>query len=452
MINSILTLFVCFSFLGTAVRAQNGGFSFTDRGSFSAAARDLDQGHRGVLAGPQRPDPVEGRTGGGTIAYVRGSTEIRLIDPDGTSDRRLWTHPDLNEQLGIFELAWKPDGTELAFSSAHEATSSPYLADIYAIRPDGTGLRRITNPPGRDGLARFPKGSVTVNVSNFQPRDVGPPSFILYIEGADEPQQVLIPAGSSKIVTFGSVADLGGRPQMVVAMHGKFRWFVPGADVVPGRNVRAPMFPITGQGYEMHGAFRPVWRADGSRISFRSGLCHVSSTSATPAAGTPAFNPFFAEKNPMGTCTWDWGPTPATANQVIYTENSSGGSNIFQMTEGGAHPGTKLTAFSDLDYQIATDLAWMPDGSGLLYSTVNTFRDSSNIFRYDLASKRTTQVTRMEKEFAREFSVSPDGRSVVFERCTDREKDEGCDLWTVGSDGSGARLLVKNGQRPAWGR
>lgn len=409
-------------------------------------------GRQGVFIDRQGPGSHGMQTSGEAIAYVRGSTEIRLIKPDGTDDRQLWTHPDLKEQLGIFELAWKPDGTELAFSSAHEATSSPYLADIYSIRPDGSGVRRITNPPGRDGLGRFPKGSVTVNVSNFQPADVGSPSFIIYIEGATEPQRVSIPPGSSKTVTFDSVADLGKRPQMLVAMFGKYRWFVPGVDVVPGRNVRAPMFPITGEGYEMHGAFRPVWRADGTRISYRSGLCQISSTSATPDPGTPAFNPFFAGKNPMGTCTWDWGPTPATASQVIYTENSSGGSNIFKMTEGGAHPGTKLTAFSDLDYQLAMDLRWMPDSSGLLYSTVNTFRDSSNIFRYDFATKRTTPVTRLEKEFARQFSISSDGRSVVFERCSDREKDEGCDLWTIGVDGSGAMLLVKNGQRPAWSR
>ncbi|HEX6124653.1 MAG TPA: hypothetical protein VFZ23_04705, partial [Pyrinomonadaceae bacterium] len=407
---------------------------------------------RGVFIDPQGTGRLGSQRSGGAIAYVRGSTEIRLINPDGTNDRQLWTHPDLNEQLGIFEMAWKPDGTELAFSSAHEATSSPYLADIYAIRPDGSGLRRITNPPGREGLARFPKGSVTVNVVNYTPAREGPPSFVVYVEGADDPQQVLIPSGTSKTVTFKSVADFGRRPQMVIAMYGKYRWFVPGVDVVPGRNVTAPMFPITDQGYELHGAFRPVWRSDGSRISFRSGLCHVSSSSSTAAPGTSAFNPFFTGKNPMGTCTWDWGPTPATANQVIYTENSSGGSNIFQMTEGGAHPGTKLTAFSDLDYQLATDLRWMPDGSGLLYSTVNTFRDSSNIFRYDFATRRTTPVTKLEKEFARMFSISPDSRSVVFERCPDREKDEGCDLWTIGTDGSGARLLVRNGQRPAWGR
>jgi len=358
-------------------------------------------------------------------------------------------------QLGIFGLAWKPDGTELAFSSAHEGASSPYVADIYSIRPDGSGLHRITNPPERAGLARFPKGSVTVKVTNetiINKDNAGTPGFVIYMEGADEPQRVLVGPGEEKIVTFKSVADFGRRPQMIIAMQGSMRWFVPGVDVVAGRNVTAPMFPILDAGFEMHGAFRPVWRSDGSRISYRNNtVCIISTTAEKSAAGTSAYNPLFSGKNPLGACAWDWGPTAATANQIIYTENTSG-SYIYQTTEGGTHPGTKLTAYSDLDYQLLTDLHWIPDGSGLLYSTVNTFRDSSNIFRYDFASKRTTPVTKLSNEFAREFSVSHDSTTVVFQRCKDREAEAGCDLWTVGIDGKGPKLLVKNGLRPAWGK
>ena len=441
MARRYLPLFLLAAFGFSAAYPQNGIETHTDRISFSLASR-------GVTA-----TPVERSTGaeGGIIAYVRDSKEIRTINPDGSGDRQLWTHPDLNADLGIFELAWKPDGSELAFSSAHEGVASPYVADIYTVRRDGSSLRRLTNPPDRAGLATLSKGSVTVTVSNFQAASETPGNFILYIAGADEPQSVFIPAGGKKVVTFKTVADFGRQPQTVVAISGRYRWFVPGPDVVAGRNVTAPMFPISGPGYELHGAFRPVWRADGSRVSYRSGLCIVSSAPSTPVPGSPGYNPFFAGKNPMGTCTWDWGPTPALAKQVIYTENSSG-SNIYQMTEGGAHPGTKLTTFSDLDYQLAIDLRWMSDGSGLLYSIVNLYRDSANIFRYDLATRKTTPVTRLEKEFARAFSISPDSKMVVFERCTTREEDRGCDLWTVGSNGSGARLLVKNGQRPAWGK
>ena len=83
----------------------------------------------------------------GTIAYVHDGTEIRLIDPDGANDRRLWTHPDLKKSLGIDSLAWSPDGKEIAFSSRHAAVASLYDADIYTIRPDGSGLRKLTNAP-----------------------------------------------------------------------------------------------------------------------------------------------------------------------------------------------------------------------------------------------------------------------------------------------------------------
>ena len=410
--------------------------------------REIDA-QKEIHAGPSGVSAV--RSDAGVIAYVRGSKEIRLINPDGGGDRKFWTHPDLIPPLGIFEIAWKPDGSELAFSSAHEGLVSAYMADIYTIRRDGSNLRRITNPPDRAGLARLPKGSVTVKVHNGFAADDTPANFIIYIVGADEPQQVAIRAGGDAMVTFKSVADFGRHPQSIVAISGQFRWSVPGPDVIAGRNVTAPMFPISSQGIELQGAFRPVWRADGSRISYRNGLCLVSSASSTPAPGTHAFNPFFAGKNPMGSCAWDWGSTSATASQVIYSANDSG-SNIYQMTEGGAHPGTKVTPFSELDYQLVNDLRWIPDGSGILYSTVDLYRESSNIFRYDLATKRTTQVTKLPKEFAREFSISPDSKSVVFERCTTREEDEGCDLWTIGLNGSGARLLVKNGQRPSWGR
>jgi TolB protein len=45
------------------------------------------------------------------------------------------------------ELAWRPDGPELAFSSQHEQDCSWYDSDVYVIGYDGAGYRRITNAP-----------------------------------------------------------------------------------------------------------------------------------------------------------------------------------------------------------------------------------------------------------------------------------------------------------------
>ena len=392
--------------------------------------------------------------GGGTIAYVRNGTEIRLIDADGSNDRRLWTHPDAKKELGIFDVAWRPDGKELAFSSGHAAVASLYHADLYAIRPDGTGFRKLTNPPDRAEFARYPKGAVSVTVRNDQPTyrqsQASAGVFIVYVAGADEPQQITLPPGSTKTLLFKNVADFGNMAQAVVAMWGNYRWFTTGVEVQAGRTAKAPVFSITGDGIELLGAFHPVWRSDGSRISYRNGVCTLNSVPVNPTPGEYVFNPLFAGKNPLGTCVWDWGPTPATANQLIYTENASGDSSVFRITEGGTHPGQKLAQFSNIEYQLLFDLHWLPDGSGFVFSNQTLMRDSANLFRYDFASHKTTQITRLQNEFTGKFSISRDGRSIVFERSKSLDDDRNIDLWIVPLSGGNPRLLVNNGFSPSW--
>src|SRR5215212_235368 len=207
----------------------------------------------------------------GTIAYVRGGTEVRLINADGTNDRRLWTHPDAKKELGIYGVAWRPDGKELAISSSHAAAYSLYHSDLYAIHPDGTGFRKLTNSPDRAEFARYPKGSVSVTLRNDQPAYLQSQAssgvFIVYVAGADEPQQITLSPGSSKTILFKSVADFGNMAQAVVAMWGKYRWFTTGVEVRGGQLAKAPVFSISGDGIDLLGAFRPVWHSDSSRVS-----------------------------------------------------------------------------------------------------------------------------------------------------------------------------------------
>lgn len=392
------------------------------------------------------------------IAYIRNGSEIRLIDSSGQNDRQLWTHPDAKEPLGLFDLAWRPDGKELAFSSAHEALFSVYHADLYAIRPDGSGFRKITNAPDHKSSQQYKKGSITVTVRNnqytFQQAQSSQGIFIVNIVGASEPQQITLPPGKSKTLTFQSVADYGRRAQAVVAMNGNFRWFMPGTDVVAGQNVKAPDLIISGNGMELLGAFRPVWKGDGSKLSYRDGVCLVKTIPAQPPAGEMYFQSMFEGKNPMGSCVWDWGPTPALANQVLYTENESNEvSGIYMMKEGGRHnPATKITEFSNIQYQIAHDLKWLPDGSGFLYATTNLMRDASNIFIYHMRTGQKKQITHLQGAFARRFCVSPSGQWIVYERAKTLEDYESVDLWMIRADGSGDRLLVKNGLCPTWSK
>ncbi|MEA2554075.1 MAG: hypothetical protein QOJ65_2251 [Fimbriimonadaceae bacterium] len=390
----------------------------------------------------------------GTIAYIHGENEIRLIQPDGAGDRKIWTHPDLRPGLGLYNVAWSPDGSQLAFSSSHRATTSLFHADLFVIGPDGTKLRKVTNPPDNSEFGKFPKGVVSLTVRNdqpaFQQTHASAGIFLVYVAGAAAPQSITLPPGSSKTLLFKDVADFGNKAQAVVAMWGKYRWFMPGLDVLAGKTAKAPAFSISGDGIDMFGAFRPVWRRDGAELSYRTGLCSVERVPLNAPAGEFTYKPMFSGTPPMGACTWDWGPTAALADTILYTENASPPSSIYRMKEGGKHPGEKLLPYSDIEYQLLDDLRWLPDGSGFLYSTPTLMRDSENVVRYDFKTGKTSPVTSLENEFARRFAVSPDGQWIAYERAKSLDDDAETDLWISRLDGTDNHLLVRNGHSPSW--
>ena len=397
---------------------------------------------------------VSTQASSGNIYYVRGGKEIRTMTPDGRNDRQFWTHPDAHEALGINELAWSPDGSELAFSSSHESVASYYHADLFAIKPDGTGLRKITNSPDREDYPKFRKGTVTVTVRNEQPiyrtSKASAGVFFVYVVGADLPQPITLPPGASKTLTFKDVADFGNHAQAIVAINAGNRWIIPGTDVQAGKVVKAPDFGISGDGFELFGAFRPVWKRDGSRLSYRNGLCIVSSIASRPPIGH-SFDPLFKGAKPPAPCAWDWGPTAETAEQLLYFVDADDAITMYRITGAGQHPGEKLVSYPKEQFYFVRDLRWMPDGSGFLFSAAEFAKGAGNIYRYDLASRKTSPVTNLEEGFPRAFSISPDGRSVVFER-TAAFIDNAADLWIVGIDGRGSRMLAKNAYAPAWRR
>jgi Tol biopolymer transport system component len=85
----------------------------------------------------------------GNIAYIKDEKEIRVIKTDGSDDRQLWTHVNAQPYSGIVDLAWSPDGQELVFSSGHASATSLFHSDLYIIKQDGTGFRKLTNSPDK---------------------------------------------------------------------------------------------------------------------------------------------------------------------------------------------------------------------------------------------------------------------------------------------------------------
>jgi TolB protein len=408
-------------------------------------------------------EPVSGRPAlaadPGTIAYVKRSThDVRLISPDGTGDRVLWTAPLPLGLWGPLDLAWRPDGRELAFSSEHEETCSWYQSDVYAIGYDGNGYRRVTNSPACAVLATLPKGSVTVSVDNYM--GVGAQA---YVQGAPGIQSV--PPGYST-VTFNNVADLGpGVLQPPAGLYGVYRFmpYPPFPDVqpnttVPGGNL---IFTSVYSGIDAFGAGKVSWKADGSALAYgmrtSSGIAQIPANPPYGSQGADLPVVDYAGPNLIA-----WGPSPATKEKYLYYSDSSpwqeNVEGIYLNAVGDTSGGTQLVLIPDYAGQYIHDIEWLPDASGFLFSLYyGDFEFYADIFEYNLQTQAITKLTPSLRDDvgyggAHAFSISPDGQQIVFERGADFPYDTTSSLWMMNRDGSGLHKLADDAGRPAWGQ
>jgi hypothetical protein len=390
------------------------------------------------------------------IAYVRGSThDIHVISPDGTGDRVLWAAP---RPLGPFtpiELAWRPDGRELAFSSEHETACSWFDSDVYTIGYDGTGYRRVTNSPACAALAGLPKGAVTVNVNNYTSSLIW-----VYVQGAPSVKSVL--PGFLGTVTFDDVADFGQgvlQPSIGIGGLSRFASYPPYADVQPGQTVPGGNITVMSlSGFEWFGAGKMSWKADGSALAY--GMRDATSIKQIPT--TPLYGsigvtlPVVQGASPSLVA---WGPTPATKEQYLYSsgmdifkENVGG---IYLNTVGDASGGTHLVITYDYQGEYTHDIEWLPDASGFLFSYFYVKPGYfSDIFEYNFATQQINQLTTLPPDDsgdggARGLSISPNGQQIVFERAV-YLSDTPSSLWIMNYDGSNLHKIADDAGRPAW--
>ncbi len=390
----------------------------------------------------------------GTIAYVRPDNatgdEIRLIEPDGSNDRLIWSigQADPYNAEAITGLDWRPDARELAFSSDHEGSCSWFASDIYAVRYNGGGYRRVTNAPKCADLANYPQGDVTVTIHND---NVGTTLYQIYVAGAPGRKSINVSPGSSASMIFTNVADFGSQVvQPIVAINGLFRWSGGAvADVQPGQTVDAGTLVISGRGMELVAAYRPGWRSDGSQIGYTSGCSHMYGIAAIPPAG--AIGQTLLNQVDAQACMMDWGPL-AKADQLLYATLSAyeRHAGILLAIEGSNMRGDLLVPLTSYSSEAVKAVQWLPDGSGFLfvrvYMALGIFTD---IFRYDLATNNVTQLTYFgEEQFIGDLSISPDGRFVVFEHAA--MQGIPTDILIMQQDGSNIRLLVPSAAHPSW--
>jgi serine/threonine protein kinase len=171
----------------TSVTASSGYMSISASGEIAYVSR-IQSGNLQRVGF----DPETARTVGEATYVTRGTSSVEWPDvspdgaqllfssfgrqedlfvsqPDGTGRRRL-TNDMFNDRVA----RWSPDGAEIAFYSDR---SGSY--EIWAIRPDGSGLRQLTDTPGRstgfpvwspDGSRMIAQGLDTGEAFIFDPQ------------------------------------------------------------------------------------------------------------------------------------------------------------------------------------------------------------------------------------------------------------------------------------------
>jgi Tol biopolymer transport system component len=141
------------------------GFRNGDVGDIYTIQPD-GRGERRLTTTDAHEDMPRWSRDGSKIAFVRhtGGAAINfhifVMNADGTEQRQVTQTGAAN-----FAPTWSPDGTRLAFVTTRHGG-----AEIYAINIDGTGETRLTNDPLRDDSPTWsPDGNTIVFESNRSP-------------------------------------------------------------------------------------------------------------------------------------------------------------------------------------------------------------------------------------------------------------------------------------------
>ncbi len=148
---------------GSDVHRVSTGFGKTTCGYFFDADRQIffASTHAADTACPPKPDPSKG--------YVWGLDpyDIYVAKPDGSGLRRLTNY-------GVYtaEGTLSPDGQTIVFTSLKDGD-----LDIYTMRIDGTNLKRLTFQPGYDGGPFFSPDGKKIVYRAWHPTDTALVSY-----------------------------------------------------------------------------------------------------------------------------------------------------------------------------------------------------------------------------------------------------------------------------------
>lgn len=431
----------------------------------------------------------------GAIAYVSSSRKrntIRLIQSDGSNDKLLWTAPDnllISPHIGT--LAWKPDGTELAFDSDHSFGMSLYGRDLYTITADGSYLRKITNPPEMKYFKDHPKGTVQFTSANGL--NNGGDNFWAYVEGSSSNKTWLAASWQKWSLTFNDVVDFGAgvRQHAVVGYIGYndrrlCRYALAAfADINPGSAVKIVQ-DLNMWEHQLRSCltvYQPSWSHNGEEILYTT----MSNTNVyvdyDPSEGFENYSIMLSNTENLlpgnvgseiglfaGSYVSDpkyikLSPTPDKKVLLVMYGFPIDRIYLTSTDDSDIDSPDRLkridlefcnhaTSFGDKCHISAIE--WLPDGNGFIVAMKVDPYDSYDqkdrvfyrLYRHNLNTGNNDMLVNLESEYIGNITVSPSADKIAFERGS--RSDGPYDIWVYDIEDDSLQMLVEDAAAPAW--
>jgi len=312
-----------------------------------------------------------------------GNSEIYVMNPDGSQQSNLTSHPS-NDSHGC----WSPDGTKIAFVSSRDGNS-----EIYVMDADGANPTNLTQHSGGDWSPCWaPDGSKIA----FQTDREG---SMVAVEGITP--QIMF---SFNLEIFVMNAD--GSGQMNLSQHPSWDGF-------------------------------PSWTADGNRIVFQTDR-HATGIMVKDIVNM-GFELYIMNANGSVQTRL----TYAEGDDVLPVCSPVGSTILYQSDEGGDWEictiGTDGSAQTSLTGNVIADVAatWSPSGEWITFQSMRDGNQEIYKMRAD-GSMQTRLTTDSEWDWGASWSA--DGSMIVFESW--RDASGGGEIYRMNADGSSPTRLT----------